>query len=165
MAGIIRLPAFCRDIASRVLAFVAVLLLPAGMAGATELVIATSAGEISYDRDALREMQTTEITTNTPWTDGEQVFLGVPLSLLIDAPYDAFEMEMRAINDYVVVVPSDAVSEEYPIVAFEQNGEPMSLRDKGPFWLIYPFDDGPEYQTETMYSRSIWQLVKITVLD
>ncbi len=165
MAGIIRLPAFCRDIASRVLACVAVLLLPAGIAGATELVIATSAGEISYDRDALREMQTTEITTNTPWTDGEQVFLGVPLSLLIDAPDDAFEMEMRAINDYVVVVPSDAVSEEYPIVAFEQNGEPMSLRDKGPFWLIYPFDDGPEYQTETMYSRSIWQLVKITVLD
>jgi hypothetical protein len=165
MAGIIRLPAFCRDIASRVLACVAVLLLPAGMAGATELVIATSAGEISYDRDALREMQTTEITTTTPWTDGEQVFLGVPLSLLIDAPDDAFEMEMRAINDYVVVVPSDAVSEEYPIVAFEQNGAPMSLRDKGPFWLIYPFDDRPEYQTETMYSRSIWQLVKITVLD
>lgn len=165
MAGFTHLPAFCRNTAGRMLASMALVLLPAGTTGATELVISTGAGEIRYDRDALREMQTAEITTSTPWTDGEQMFLGVPLSLLIDAPDDAFEMEMRAINDYIVVVPSDAMSEDYPIIAFEQNGEPMSLRDKGPFWLIYPFDDGPEYQTETMYSRSIWQLVKITILD
>jgi hypothetical protein len=37
----------------------------------------------------------------------------------------------------------------------------MSVRDKGPLWLIYPYDSKAEYQSETIYSRSIWQLVKI----
>jgi hypothetical protein len=39
----------------------------------------------------------------------------------------------------------------------------MSLREKGPLWIIYPFDSSPEYQTELTYSRSIWQLNRIEV--
>ncbi|MEC8574513.1 MAG: oxidoreductase, partial [Pseudomonadota bacterium] len=39
----------------------------------------------------------------------------------------------------------------------------MSLRDKGPLWIVYPFDSDPAYQTEAIYSRSIWQLEEITV--
>jgi hypothetical protein len=39
----------------------------------------------------------------------------------------------------------------------------MSLREKGPLWIIYPFDSSPEYQTELIYSRSIWQLNRIEV--
>jgi hypothetical protein len=41
---------------------------------------------------------------------------------------------------------------------------PMSVREKGPLWVIYPFDDVPEYQNETIYSRSIWQLDRIEVV-
>ena len=48
-------------------------------------------------------------------------------------------------------------------MAFLNNGEPMSIRDKGPLWIIYPFDDNPDYQTEVIYSRSIWQLDQIHV--
>ena len=39
----------------------------------------------------------------------------------------------------------------------------MSVREKGPLWVIYPFDSDPEYQTEVIYSRSIWQLDRIVV--
>jgi hypothetical protein len=68
---------------------------------------------------------------------------------------------MTAINDYMIEVPvSDAV-EGGPIIAFEMDGKPMSVRDKGPLWLIYPFDSNPDYQTEVFYSRSIWQLNRI----
>jgi hypothetical protein len=41
---------------------------------------------------------------------------------------------------------------------------PMSVRDKGPLWVVYPFDDVPAYQSETIYSRSIWQLDRIEVV-
>ena len=41
----------------------------------------------------------------------------------------------------------------------------MSLRDKGPLWIVYPFDSNPSYSTEVTYARSIWQLDRIEVLD
>ena len=41
----------------------------------------------------------------------------------------------------------------------------MTLRDKGPLWVIYPFDDDPRYRSETVYFRSIWQLNRIIVMD
>ena len=45
-----------------------------------------------------------------------------------------------------------------------RNGGRMSVRDKGPLWIVYPFDSSEEYQAELIYSRSIWQLVRIEVL-
>ena len=37
----------------------------------------------------------------------------------------------------------------------------MSRRDKGPLWVIYPYHDNIDYRSETIYSRSIWQLDRI----
>ncbi|RYH00603.1 oxidoreductase, partial [Salipiger sp. IMCC34102] len=39
----------------------------------------------------------------------------------------------------------------------------MQVRDKGPLWIVYPYDDTPEYRSEVIYSRSIWQLDRIEV--
>ena len=49
------------------------------------------------------------------------------------------------------------------MIAYERNGAVMSVRDKGPLWIVYPYDSNPDYQTEEIYARSIWQLEKITV--
>ena len=74
-------------------------------------------------------------------------------------------MKATAINDYAVEIPvSDAVVGG-PIVAYFLNGEPMSVRDKGPLWIVYPFDADPHYQTEVIYSRSIWQLDRIELIE
>jgi hypothetical protein len=72
-------------------------------------------------------------------------------------------IQLRAVNDYVVEMPASAVSAQYPVVAYERNGNAMSVRDKGPLWLVYPFDADISFRTETTFSRSIWQLVEITV--
>ena len=37
----------------------------------------------------------------------------------------------------------------------------MSVRDKGPLWVMYPFSDAPALKTETNYSRCIWQLNRL----
>ncbi len=34
----------------------------------------------------------------------------------------------------------------------------MSVREKGPLVIIYPFDDKPELRDAVHYSRAIWQL-------
>jgi hypothetical protein len=68
-----------------------------------------------------------------------------------------------AINDYTVEIPLSDATEGGPILAMRMNGEIMSLRDKGPLWVIYPYDQNAAYRSEVTYSRSIWQLDRIEV--
>lgn len=115
-----------------------------------------------FDLELLATLPVTEIETSTIWTEGVHKFTGVSLKDLTDALGVTGGMfRMTAINDYMVEVPvSDAV-EGGPILAYAMNGEPMSVRDKGPLWLIYPFDSNTDYRSEVYYSRSIWQLNRI----
>jgi hypothetical protein len=50
-----------------------------------------------------------------------------------------------------------------PILAFEQNGEALSVRDKGPLWVVYPYDAAASFQTEMIYARSIWQVKRMEI--
>ena len=45
------------------------------------------------------------------------------------------------------------------------DGKPLSVRDKGPLFLIYPFDKNPELYNEKYFSRSVWQIKKIEIRD
>lgn len=126
----------------------------------------TNAGDTAeFDLAMLEEIGVAGFATSTTWTQGVNQFDGVSLKALLDRlGVTSGMLKMYAINDYVVEVPvSDAV-EGGPILAYAQNGERMSVRDKGPLWLLYPYDANPDYRTEVVYSRSIWQLVKIEVV-
>ena len=35
------------------------------------------------------------------------------------------------------------------------------MPEKSPFGVIHPYDSDPKFRTETIYSRSIWQLTRI----
>ena len=70
-------------------------------------------------------------------------------------------LRATAINNYAIEIPvSDAVNEG-PIIAYLMDGKKMSVRDKGPLWIVYPYDANPDYRSEVVYSRSIWQLDRI----
>lgn len=145
----------------------AMALLPmASFAGETVLTVLGLGEPLTYDRDALSEMESATFKTSTIWTEGEQEFTGVPLVAFLEAiGVSEGDLKATAINDYAVEVPvSDAV-ESGPIIAYSLNGEEMSVRDKGPLWIVYPYDSNEEYQSEVIYSRSIWQLDRIEVLQ
>lgn len=121
-------------------------------------------GLARFDRSMLEAMPVSAIRTSTIWTNGIQEFQGVSLKTLLERlGVDRGMLQAKAINDYAVDIPvSDAV-EDGPIIAYNLKGRPMSIRDKGPLWIVYPYDAKPEYQTEVIYSRSIWQLDRIVV--
>lgn len=149
--------------ASTILASV---LLPMLAAASDVLLTVTGLEEPKeYALEDLRAMEATEFTTTTTWTTGDQTFRGVSLKQLLDE-LEVTDGTLRAsaINDYTIEVPVSDGVEGGPIIAYERNGEEMSVRDKGPLWLVYPYDLNPDYQTEVIYSRSIWQLVRIEVL-
>ncbi|MBK1696291.1 oxidoreductase [Rhodovibrio salinarum] len=136
-------------------------------------VVLTVTGEIGrtnrddamvFDRAMLRELPQTSFTTSTIWTKGKHSFTGVALRDLLSA-VEAKGKTLRAtaLNDYAIVMPIDAA--EGALVAYAMDGEAMSVRDKGPLWIVYPFDSDAAFQRETVYARSIWQLNRLQVTD
>ena len=119
-----------------------------------------------FDFEALSALGIDRIETTTIWTDGVQTFEGVSLKTLIDTlGVQDGTLLASAINDYTVEIPvSDAV-EDGPIIAVMVNGDRMSVRDKGPLWIVYPYDESSSYRTEVIYSRSIWQLDRIELVE
>lgn len=144
----------------------------ADLAAPTDDVVLTISGGISatnsgkaaaLDRAMLSGMPRTEFTTSTIWTEGEVTFSGVSLKALMDRlGAEGGKITATAINNYSVEIPMDSLG-DYPIVADLMDGKPMSIRDKGPLWIVFPFDSGEEFQTEVIYSRSIWQLDRLEV--
>lgn len=121
-------------------------------------------GTAQFDMAMLKALPSEKFATGSIWYDGTREFEGVSLSVLMDAVGPAgAEIDAVAINDYKVSLPFPQAGERYPILAYSMDGAEMTVRDKGPIWVLYPFDSSDIYQRETIYSRSIWQLKSMNV--
>jgi len=126
------------------------------------LTIQTSDKTYELDRAALEALPNFQFTTATIWTDGPQEFVGVRVVDLLELlESDAERLALTAANSYQIEVPVAHYHEFDAIIAYLRNGEPMTLRDKGPLWIVYPYDSDPRYKTEIMFANSIWQLERI----
>jgi hypothetical protein len=167
---------FKMTLPSQFIALSALCLLPMatladGLASPTDAIVLTISGAIAvtnsaetatFDIGLLQTLPQTTYQTTTIWTEGPQEFTGVLLSDLIEAVGgSAASVQAAAINDYAVEIPGSDVTQDGALVAYLLNGSPMSVRDKGPLWIVYPYDTNPEYQSEVTYSRSIWQLDRL----
>ncbi|MEP3296844.1 MAG: oxidoreductase [Pseudoruegeria sp.] len=127
----------------------------------------TNVGDaMELDYSMLSSLPSVSFETSTIWTEGVSEFTGIPLAALLDyVDADGHTIKAYAINDYAVQLPIEGLTESYPIVAFQKDNEEMTVRSKGPLWIVYPFDSSADLQTETVYARSIWQLNKLEILD
>lgn len=151
----------------KILAALLVVLLPFAAVADETILTVTHADEVtSLDLNDLEGMESVEFETTTIWTEGVQTFTGVPLSRFLEEfGISGGALKATAINDYAVTIPLADAVEGGPIIAYHRNGTPMSVRDKGPLWIVYPYDSSPAYKTEVIYSRSIWQLDRIEVIE
>lgn len=101
-------------------------------------------------------------TTSTIWTKGTPTFKGVLLKDLVAAVgATGTTISLTALDDYQITIPMADLRDDGPLLAYLMDGKTLSLRDKGPVWLVYPFDAKADYRTEQTYSRSVWQLDRI----
>ncbi|MFQ2299972.1 molybdopterin-dependent oxidoreductase [Aeromonas dhakensis] len=117
-----------------------------------------------WDTAMLDQLPEYEIKTHTPWYDEEKTFRGPRLSdLLAKVGASGKQLTITALNDYSIQVPTSDAAQYQVILARSIDGKPLSVRDKGPLFLIYPFDQYPELRNKLYYGRAIWQINKIKV--
>lgn len=148
--------------------------LSARAAGATLLTVKgaqlgppAQGGSFAFDLAALQQLPQRKIVTSTPWYPDTSEFSGPLLRDLSKAAgmpaSGATTLRCTALNDYRVEIPIDDVRRFDVVVAHLLNGKPMSVREKGPLFVIYPFDEQPQLKNTTYFSRCIWQLKQIEI--
>lgn len=129
-----------------------------------DIAVTNSGDSAQFDLEMLKALGTIEYQTETLWTTGTVTFNGPALSSLLDRlGVSSGTIRAQAINDYAIEIPVADIETEAPMIAYAMNGENMSRREKGPLWVIYPYDSDAKYRSEVVYSRSIWQLDRIEV--
>lgn len=122
-------------------------------------------GRIDLDMAALAALPQQAFSTRTPWFDRPRRFSGPLLrDVLVLAGAQGDRLRLWALNDYRVDLPFSDAQRYDVLLARLLDGQPMRVRDKGPLFVIYPFDQVPDLHDVSYYSRSAWQLRTIEVL-
>lgn len=122
-------------------------------------------GAVQFDLNRLQMLGVAQITTSSIWTKGAHLYTGVLLRTMINSLHVEGEvLGLHALNDYAIDLPLVEVTTEAPLLAYRMDGVMMSVRDKGPVWVIYPYDSDAAYRSDETFARSVWQLDRIEVL-
>jgi hypothetical protein len=124
-----------------------------------------NAGETArFDMKMIEALPQHSFTTSTPWFDKPVKFTGPLLSdVLAAVKAEGTVLSAVAINDYKISIPMTDVRKYKVIVARLLDDKPMQVRDKGPLFVVFPFDSASELRNSTYYERSIWQLKALDV--
>jgi hypothetical protein len=117
-----------------------------------------------FDLAGLMQLPQTTIETRTEWTEGMQVFEGVLLGellKLVDASGDS--IRAVALNDFNAAIPMSDVDTYGVLLALRQNGELMRVRDKGPIWIVYPWNESTADVISSINWRMVWQLSQLVI--
>jgi hypothetical protein len=121
-------------------------------------------GSTQFDRESLEKLGLVTIETATPWHTGTVKFEGVPLKVLMkQVAASGTTVQALALNDYSTEIPMEDFEKYNVILALKRDGEYMPVRDKGPLFVVYPYDSDPELKSQKYYSRSAWQVKALVV--
>lgn len=145
-----------------------VLLFFSAPAWAFDLQLIHGDREWSLSMDDLAAMPTTVLETDTPWTENIYRYSGVSVQALLtltDHEPGAIEtLRLVALNDYAVEAPLSVFLDSDAVLVYERDGEPMPVRDYGPYWMLFPFTERPELERREVRNVSVWQLKTIELL-
>jgi hypothetical protein len=144
--------------------------LPAGLAlaGAPALTLAGAARTdmLELSLEQLAALPQVTVRTENEFSDGVVAYRG-PLvrDVLAKLGLDRLEqVRFVAANDYYVDIPTEDFRTYDAILAMEADGKPLSRREKGPLWLMYPISDHSALKDPIYLRRLIWQVVRIEAL-
>jgi hypothetical protein len=126
--------------------------------------ITNAGGSAEFDREMLERLGMSSFTTSTPWYPKPVTFEGVLATKVMQAAgATGTTITALALNDYSTEVPIDDFSRYGVLFALKRDGAYMPVRDKGPIFIVYPYDSDADLRSRRYYSRSAWQVARVIV--
>ena len=120
---------------------------------------------VRYTMDDLRAMPAVSFETDTNWNAGPQRFTGVSLAALMrKLGVTTGTLVAVGSDEYSIDINLSFAAESEARTAYERTGAPMTVRNKGPFQVVYPFDDFSNLKRNVQFSNAKWQLVRIVMI-
>ncbi|RVU82826.1 hypothetical protein EOL70_19990 [Leucothrix sargassi] len=120
---------------------------------------------VQLSETSLLALPQQQFTTHHSWAEEAQTFTGPLLEdVLKVACSEASKINLKALNDYSIDVDFAYAKSLKPIVAHSINGSRLSVRNKGPLWLMVPSDD-LKIVSKELDGMLIWQLSDIVVIN
>lgn len=119
--------------------------------------------KVEFDMPTLEALPQGGFTTSNPWTP-QSAFTGVLFTTLLQRLGGHGKTAIAyALNDYVVEIPLQDMSDDGPLLATKMNGQYMPVAHYGPLFVMYNFSKHREWLKNDMYARCIWQLQSIVI--
>lgn len=121
-------------------------------------------GEALFDMAMIQALPQHEIVTSNPWVDKPHKYVGPRLAdVLAAVKANGKSITLTALNSFQIRINWDKVKQYEPILAWQDDGVTMRVRDKGPLWFILPLDQYPELKRSEFTDMMIWQLSGIDI--
>jgi hypothetical protein len=126
--------------------------------------VKNTASAAVFDDALLDALPQHSFVATTPWAKDPATFTGPLLKDLLQAlKAQGTHLKALALNDYKIDIPLDDAFKYDVILARKVDGHALTVREKGPIFVMYPFERFPELKTKTYYSRCVWQLKSLNV--
>lgn len=126
---------------------------------------ADASGNRRFDLEALQAMPQTAFKTATPWNKQPVTYSGVAVGTFLSAlKAKGTRVRLIALNDYAVVADIEDLTSNGAILAIAKDGAALPISDKGPIFVVFPFDRDSKLRSDSFYLYAVWQLCQIDVL-
>lgn len=134
-----------------------------GLVPALVGILPGRAAETGLSLGDLRDLPWHTVRTRNLYNDREVTYAGPLMRDVIAALglSGASVVRCTALNEYSVDIPTTDFQRWNVILAMEADGTPLSPRESGPLWVIYPQSEHPELIASAYNQRLIWQLIRI----
>ena len=126
--------------------------------------IKNSADAALFDAALLDALPQHSFVSATPWLKNPATFTGPLLKDVLQAlKAQGTTLKALALNDYKIDIPLDDAFKFDVILTRKVDGRVLTVREKGPIFVMYPFERFPHLKTDLYYSRCVWQLKSLRV--
>lgn len=128
-----------------------------------EIEVTNAPGRAEFDRAMLEALERKSLTATFVISGKTHRFEGVSLRAVLErVGGKGATIRASAWNDYEVDIPWDDLKYD-PLIAMSADGQMLTLRDKGPLWIVYPRDDYSALRDDLHDSRWVWQLNRLRI--
>lgn len=120
--------------------------------------------EAQFDKEMLNALPQHAFETGTPWTEGRSEYSGPLIRTLLEyLGAEGENVHVMALNGYEADIPVSDFYDYDVLLALTRNDRPIPIREYGPMWVLYPFDQDETLLSERIRFRAVWQVMEINV--